>query len=508
MMKNRTETIMCPRAATCLVLMTVALVLGGCAGRYFRDAGSPPQPAPRYELARLPYSEYWSGIIFNGNKIGFSHFAIKASDSMPGCFEVRSQAVLRFRFLMMDKKISLVSYDLIGEDLLIKEFLYDYDFDGSTLKLSGGLRDGVLEVERVSKGHTEMETIPVDGPLYPGSILYLYPVVKGLEIGRTYHYKIYDSETQSIQDVSQEIEAYQESDLFTGSAFKVTTEYFGQEVNTWIDAVGRPLFEMALGGVLLSGLESESQAKAYLLEATLNKDESLLDFSLIKTPEPIERPYEVTGLEVLISGLGSEIVLPGDDRQVCEYRGTNVYCRVRATGTGGLVASAGTDHIPQSTYLQPSYTVPSDNDEIVSMAQEITKDASTKLEQIDAILKWIGKNIEQEPIDSFTALDVLTKKKAECQGHAYLYTAFARALGIPTRVVSGIVYAENFQGFLYHSWAESMVAGQWIAVDPTTEHLSADATHIKFIEGENLSSLVPLVGIIGKVEIEVLRVEY
>ena len=179
-MRNRTGTIICPRAATFLVLMIGTLMLTGCAGRYFRDAGSPPQPAPRYELARLPYGEYWSGIIFNGNKIGFSHFAIKASDLVPGCFDVRCEAVLRFRFLMMDKKISLVSYDLIGEDLLLKEFLYNYDFDGSILKLSGGFKDGVLEVEKVSRGHTERETIPVDGPLYPGSILYLYPVVQGL----------------------------------------------------------------------------------------------------------------------------------------------------------------------------------------------------------------------------------------------------------------------------------------------------------------------------------------
>ncbi len=495
----------CPGVAYGLALMVFALLLSGCAGRYFHDAGIPPLPAPQYELAGLPCSEYWTGIIFNGNKIGFSHFVISPSETSPGCFEVRSEAVLHFRFLMMDKNISLVSYDLIGEDLLLKEFLYEYDFDGNTLKLSGYLRDGALEVKRISGKHTARETIPFEGPLYPGSIVYLYPVVHGLEIGRTSRYDVYDSETQSIQEVTQEIMAYERSDLFAGSAFKVKTEYLGQEITTWIDASGMPLLERALGGVLISGLENESQAKAYIVESALNRDESLLEFSLIKTHTPIERPDEVTGLEVLIDGLGEEIVIPSDERQGCEYQGTKVYCRVASQGSGDPVTL---EHTSLDTYLEPSYTVPCNNAEIAATAQEITKDASTQIQRIDAVLQWIQKNIEQEPIDVFTALDVLTKKKAECQGHAYLYTAFARALGIPTRVVSGIVYAENFQGFLYHSWAESMVAGRWIAIDPTTGHLPADATHIKFIQGEDMSCLVPLVGIIGKLDIEVVRVEY
>jgi transglutaminase-like putative cysteine protease len=81
-------------------------------------------------------------------------------------------------------------------------------------------------------------------------------------------------------------------------------------------------------------------------------------------------------------------------------------------------------------------------------------------EQIARLLNWIHTNIERAPVDSSSALDVLRTKQAECQGHAYLYTAFARSLGIPTRLINGLVYSEQFKGFLYHSWAESFVDGR------------------------------------------------
>ena len=89
-----------------------------------------------------------------------------------------------------------------------------------------------------------------------------------------------------------------------------------------------------------------------------------------------------------------------------------------------------------------------------------------------------------------------------------LYPAFARALGIPTRVANGIVYAGEFQGFLYHTWAESLVNSHWIAIDPTFHQLPADATHIKLVEGEHPSELLPLVNLIGKINLRVIAVEH
>jgi len=140
------------------------------------------------------------------------------------------------------------------------------------------------------------------------------------------------------------------------------------------------------------------------------------------------------------------------------------------------------------------------------LARSIAPDAAMPAdEKIGAVLGWLAKNIRQEPVDAFSALDVLDARRGECQGHAYLYAALARALGVPTRVVNGLVYTSDYAGFLYHTWAESLVAGSWRAVDPTFAQGQADATHIALARGESPAELASLVDWVGNTRIRVLE---
>jgi transglutaminase-like putative cysteine protease len=115
-------------------------------------------------------------------------------------------------------------------------------------------------------------------------------------------------------------------------------------------------------------------------------------------------------------------------------------------------------------------------------------------------------NIAKEAVDAFSAVDVLRNRKAECQGHAYLFAALARAAGIPTRIVNGLVYSEAHAGFLFHTWNEAWIAGRgWRPVDATFGQPHADATHVKLVEGETPGELVPLAGLVGRVRIASVR---
>ena len=71
---------------------------GGCRNLYFQPAGEPPADAPSRRLATWPDREYWSGIVFNGEKIGFSHLALGAGEK-PGTFELRSDAAFVLSFM-------------------------------------------------------------------------------------------------------------------------------------------------------------------------------------------------------------------------------------------------------------------------------------------------------------------------------------------------------------------------------------------------------------------------
>ncbi len=472
---------------------------------YFRDAGKPPPPTGPVALSEWPYQEYWTGIVFNGAKIGFSHFTISPSKTSADRFHVRSAVSLRIRFLTFDKQISLKSDDHVAADLSMDHFDYQYNLDGNMLALSGRHDGDTLYVEILSKGQTERQTIPLDDKIYPTSVIGLYPFMHGLTVGRTYTYNVYNGETQTISPVIQKILAYEESDLFQGQAFKVKTRLQGQEVTTWLDAKGRPLLEMSKGGVIISQLESKPAAKQYLAQAALNKEEAMLEFSRIKSNIPIPDPEDLVSLDVVLSGIENSLIMPADARQQCKHRGADVFCSIIPQTMEH--EEDNTKALPGETekYVQPSYIIPSNIPKIRHKAEEIVANAETTHQRITLLLAWIKENIKQEPVDVFTALDVFENRKAECQGHAFLYTAFARALGIPTRVVNGIVYSREYEGFLYHTWSESLLKGRWVAIDPTFWQIPADATHIKFIQGERVSDLLPLVDLIGQLQVRIVN---
>ena len=80
------------------------------------------------------------------------------------------------------------------------------------------------------------------------------------------------------------------------------------------------------------------------------------------------------------------------------------------------------------------------------------------------------------------------------------YAALARSIGLPTRMVAGLVYQQG--RFYYHAWPEVWL-GEWIPTDPTLGQPIADATHLGLIEAES-ERLVSLGQFIGKLRIQVL----
>ncbi len=486
------------------VVLLLAAWLSGCASWYFRDAGAPPASPPQYSLEQWPYKEYWTGIVFNGAKIGFSHLAV--TPTADAQYEVRSEAAFVLHFLGLEKKFRFRSSDIVHSDLTLQSFDYDYHIDGNDLKLAGEVGNGVLRVHSDTAGNRTDQDIPLAGPVYSTSILPLYPLRHGLEPGRRHTYTVYDGETRSLARVEQDVLGYETSQLFSGAAYKVETRMHGHKTTTWVAADGLPQFEMALNGVLISALETEKQARRYLALASLNKQDVLLDFSMVRPDRSIPDARTLEYLKIAIEGIEQRLAPPTDGGQRCEWADSVATCEIRRVPPPPVITGTY-DSRQRSHYLRPTVTAPSIDPRIHATAQQIAGDAKDPLETIRRLVDWIQANIQKSPVDVFSALDVLETKKAECQGHAYLYTAFARALGIPTRVVNGLAYSDELKGFLYHSWAESLIGGTWLPVDPTFGQVGVDATHLKLLEGESTAELMPLVDIVGRIRAKILSLE-
>ena len=468
------------------VFVLCCLALTGCANQPFRDAGAPPAPAG-VTLETWPHKDQWTGVVFNGDKIGFSRRTLR--QAADGLYEIQSEAAIRLRFLGVDKRVNLRALDRVRPDLTLASFRYEHEIDGSPLKVTGR-SDGtklVLTVE--ASGSREERTLPLDAPLYPTSALSYLPVLRGLAVGRSARFAVFEGETQKLAEAEQDIVGWESSKLFEGPAFKVLTRLLGMETTTWIAADGRPMLEVALSGVLISGLEDEASARRYLVEASLNKRDSMVEFSLLRAG-PLREPRAASRMEIVLDGVPAGFELPSDGGQSC---------RSSKCVVDRAVPLAQSD---PAKYLKATLSAPSNLGEIRDLATKIAGAGGAEAQKIDRILSWMNDNIAKEAIDSFTAIDVLRERRAECQGHAYLFAALARASGIPTRIVNGLVYSTDHGGFLYHTWNEAWIAGRgWQPVDATFGQAHADATHLKLIEGEQPGDLVPLVALVGKIKV-------
>jgi hypothetical protein len=158
-----------------------------------------------------------------------------------------------------------------------------------------------------------------------------------------------------------------------------------------------------------------------------------------------------------------------------------------------------------AVYLEPTPYLQSDAPEIKAKAAEIVGDEKSAYKAASKIRAWITANMKPQADIGIArpAVDVLKMKVGVCRDYAVLFGALARAAGIPTKIVAGIVYMNGH--FYYHAWVESYV-GEWVAFDATLKSDFVDATHIKLAEGDatNMFEMAP---VFGTLKAEIIKFE-
>lgn len=88
--------------------------------------------------------------------------------------------------------------------------------------------------------------------------------------------------------------------------------------------------------------------------------------------------------------------------------------------------------------------------------------------KIMAMSRWIHEHVDYcsgSTDASTTAVDVFVSRRGVCRDFAHLLTSFARAAGVPARLVSA--YAWDLDPPDFHAVVEVWLAGGWYLVDPT-----------------------------------------
>ena len=152
------------------------------------------------------------------------------------------------------------------------------------------------------------------------------------------------------------------------------------------------------------------------------------------------------------------------------------------------------------------------NKQLNRLLNQIIDKNFSPLENVKKLCNYIKTNFNYQKglTNVFTTIDeVLKLKSGVCQDFTNLLIQLCRMSKIPTRYVSGYVFAdEGLRGAgATHAWAEILIPNYgWLGLDPTNNCI-ADQFHIRLAVGRNYNDCAPVKGVFKGKETQLMDVK-
>jgi hypothetical protein len=451
-------------------------------------------------------TDEWSGTYYKGSKIGFNHARVKVGQ---GSIDVHTKMYFRLKSGKTDQSTILTQDTTLAPDLSLKEFVLLQEIMGKRQEVVGRVEGSKLILEVSGRGFNKQQTMDFPSGIYPSTTIWLNIMKDGLEVGKKGKYNLFVEAFRMVMPMTYKI-LRKETIQFDGKkveTFVVQQKFSGMTTTLWANAKGDVLRELSLTD--FESLRESKEVATRLADKPMSVS-SFITLSLVKTKRPITSSDKKSRLKLKLLNVHGPKSIPQDHRQKAlktEKKGEESYTTTllieREPKTPAKHVSLPVPTSRYKEYLKDAPEIQVQHPMIRTLAQNLVADKQDAWKAAKFISTWVYDNLDKVLVDSFTALDALHDRRGECQSHTNLFTALARAAGIPTKVVNGLVYSQEFKGFLYHAWPEVWV-GEWRALDPTLGQHHVDATHIKLSEG-NYAGALKLMEFIGQVSIELLE---
>jgi hypothetical protein len=439
---------------------------------------------------KTQYEEWFSSYLRN-NKVGYNYYAIK---KVLNYYEINERAVLYLKMLGQDKQLITFTTIKLDNNLNAKSFTFELKTDVQ-VKAIGKIENNklIVEIEGSNMPKTK-RTYELKHPFHLPQSLWALILLKG--------------------KIPEETDIYDPTNFVLGSAKSENIGILEIEYNGKIEKAN--VYKIQMFG---------AETKIYISNNKIIKIESPFDITLISEPKEIATKISSEQLDVTLmfaikpegsfnpekdsivvlelDSLRGNLILELGPQKLIQKDNSKAIIEIKKQNINSLSQDT---IIPDSIkiYLKPDEFAQSDHPRIKKLALEITKDKTTNLEKAQAIMNWVYNNLKKRPTVSVpNAIEVLDMGYGDCNEHSILYTALARAVGIPTDIIVGLIYQEG--RYFYHAWTASYIGGNWIWIDPVFGQFPANIGHLMLQRG-SIDKQAEIMGIVGKLNIKVLKV--
>ena len=492
--------------------------------------------------AASPTKDLWIGTYMNGKKAGYTSVSTKAAQyGGKDATETLTHSVVNLQMfgatVTQDVTQKTVS-DTAGKPL---SEIFEIASNGSNLRVEARYDyvagEIICLVGKAPSIQTKTIKIPKDANLAGDTT---FGVIGQPAVGQKYTYYALDPLSVRLQPSTvQVIKKSNVLDAVSGkevSAYMVKADTGSGVMTAWVqNADSMVKAELALGPVTMTmwnetkerALQTDDADPGANLAANTNASNGArtkrytppADFAVATamiSNKTLPDPRRLHSLRVSIDGIPNKGLILSDARQtVTNIRNSS---RERALQANYDIEAhpfnaEKSAQFPVSDpalapYLGGDAYLETENPEIKATALKLRGSETSLYTVATKIRDWVSKSMTPDASIGVprSASDIYEKKRGVCRDYATLYGAIARAAGIPTRLCTGIVYANG--RFFYHAWAESYV-GEWVTFDPTLYDPAhpvsyVDATHIKFAQGD-VMQMFEVVAIVGRLHLTVQK---
>lgn len=436
--------------------------------------------------------ESWMNISQNGRKIGYAHRRFSRTEKG---YHLIESVFMRINTMGIVQNMTFRTEGKLNPDMTLSSF--DFDLRSSLFRFQ---THGVVSGKQVTlyteiPGSEKKTVITLKEKPHLANGILESSGIGGLGIGESRIFHVFDPAAMGHRPVKVSVLGDEVITIMgrERKARKVSVDFMGAKQLAWIGEDGDVLMEKGLLGITL---EQVAKHEA-LSDLPLASSSDLTEMVSVPSNVVIDDPSALAFLKMKITGIEKNNLNLDGDRQTLRNDILLIQKETIPTRPLREASVAG-----KTDFLKPSPFIQSDSPKIQSKVQEIISPDDPVAVKASKLVAWVYKSVEKRPVLSVpNALETLNNLVGDCNEHAVLLAALARAAGIPAQVEAGLVYQRG--RFYYHAW-NVLFLGTWVTADAVMGQMPADVTHIRFVRGE-ADRQIDLLGVIGKVRLRIVE---